>query len=526
MTNRTGVPDLQIVTPLPPLRSGIAEYSHDLIAAVDGRWRLRVVAEPGSTHSREWSTVDVSVARARHQLADLPSIYQLGNSAFHRVAFGASLRRPGIVVLHDTVLHHGRLATMLGRRGRDYRVLMRTLYGETGERAACDVAAGHHVDLTEFPLIEDIVAASRLVIVHSGFARDQVLARVPDAQIMRVPMGVPLPALVDQAAARRALGLPESAFVVASVTHVNPFKRLPVVLRAIRLLRDRIPELVFVVAGSVAPGIDLERQARAYGVDDRVRLLGYVSNDVARLVARAADTCVNLRFPSAGETSASLLRLLGAGRPVLVTRDPSTDEYPRDAVLHVDVGPFEEELVAELLYLLYQDDDSRLAAGAAARRFIEAEHGVHRMADGYRVAVRSAFGIDLEPVAEGLISEPTPSMECPNVVAPPPKMEPSGIDRDVAFALQWLGVKDHDDTIRRVADAMVSLRLDRLRNERNTSETMTETPPIRPDLLEILACPACKAKVRLEGEELVCEGCGLRYPIEDGIPIMLVEEAK
>jgi uncharacterized protein YbaR (Trm112 family) len=46
------------------------------------------------------------------------------------------------------------------------------------------------------------------------------------------------------------------------------------------------------------------------------------------------------------------------------------------------------------------------------------------------------------------------------------------------------------------------------------------------ELLEILACPACKAPVRLEGDRLSCTSCGRRYPIRDGIPIMLVEEAE
>jgi len=47
-------------------------------------------------------------------------------------------------------------------------------------------------------------------------------------------------------------------------------------------------------------------------------------------------------------------------------------------------------------------------------------------------------------------------------------------------------------------------------------------------LLEILVCPACKTKVRLEGERLVCQNasCGLRYPIRDDIPIMLIQEAE
>jgi len=46
------------------------------------------------------------------------------------------------------------------------------------------------------------------------------------------------------------------------------------------------------------------------------------------------------------------------------------------------------------------------------------------------------------------------------------------------------------------------------------------------DLLDILACPACRADVRLEGDRIVCAGCGRRYPVRDGIPIMLVEEAE
>jgi uncharacterized protein YbaR (Trm112 family) len=46
------------------------------------------------------------------------------------------------------------------------------------------------------------------------------------------------------------------------------------------------------------------------------------------------------------------------------------------------------------------------------------------------------------------------------------------------------------------------------------------------ELLDILACPACKADVKLEGERIVCTKCGRRYPIKDDIPIMLIDEAE
>lgn len=46
------------------------------------------------------------------------------------------------------------------------------------------------------------------------------------------------------------------------------------------------------------------------------------------------------------------------------------------------------------------------------------------------------------------------------------------------------------------------------------------------ELLDILACPACKADVRMESDRIVCVGCGRRYPIKDDIPIMLIDEAE
>ncbi len=46
------------------------------------------------------------------------------------------------------------------------------------------------------------------------------------------------------------------------------------------------------------------------------------------------------------------------------------------------------------------------------------------------------------------------------------------------------------------------------------------------ELLEILACPVDHAPVREADEHLVCGACGRRYPVRDGIPVMLVEEAE
>ncbi|MCO5175548.1 MAG: glycosyltransferase [Thermomicrobiales bacterium] len=524
---KQGSPCIHMVTPLPPLPTGIAQYSHDLLSGIDGRWKILVTGESGSSPSPSWKTIDVANARSSRRTANTPSIYQIGNSGFHKIAMQQALTKPGIAVLHDTVLHHGRLSMMLGKRGgKRYRTLLHDLYGADGDRVAHDVALGRQIDLSAYPLIEDISAASRLIVVHSEIARERVLAVAPEATVRIVPMGIPLPALVDQRAARDALGIPQSAFVIASITHVNPNKRLPVVLRAVRMLRERIPEFRLIVAGTQAPGIDLLRQARAFGVEDRVTVLGYVTDDGARLLARTADACVNLRYPSAGETSASLLRLLGAGRPVLITNDRSNAEYPRDAVLPVDVGPWEAELVAEYLELLHRDSDLRLAVGEAARAFVTRAHGVEHMAAGYRDVVAEAYGIDLPSVDDIRCAESQPVVQRKMSVDLAATTEPSVIDNAVGAALSGLGLGHHDDTIASVSRSVLELGLHRLRHRREDEHLVTDETPIRKELLDIVACPACKTKVRLEGEELICDSCGRRYPIEDGIPIMLVDAAK
>jgi len=63
---------------------------------------------------------------------------------------------------------------------------------------------------------------------------------------------------------------------------------------------------------------------------------------------------------------------------------------------------------------------------------------------------------------------------------------------------------------------------------RKTEESVEGSSEIDPKLLEILVCPLTKAPLRYdrEAQELISEEAGLAYPIRDGIPIMLVDEAR
>jgi uncharacterized protein YbaR (Trm112 family) len=120
------------------------------------------------------------------------------------------------------------------------------------------------------------------------------------------------------------------------------------------------------------------------------------------------------------------------------------------------------------------------------------------------------------------VTERQPKLQLENVVIDRPlPLEP--VEKSVAEALFDLGLAKHDGTIEATSAALVGLGLDY--RERKQNVPTSNERAIDPELLAVLACPACKTSVRLEGEQLVCDTCGRRYPIEDGIPVMLVDSA-
>ena len=102
------------------------------------------------------------------------------------------------------------------------------------------------------------------------------------------------------------------------------------------------------IVGGDSPNYDVSRLARFARIEQQVRRLGYVPDDALPDLFAAADVCVNLRHPTAGETSAAVLRLMSAGLPTIVTETGAFSDLPDDAVLKVPPDAFEGELLDDL----------------------------------------------------------------------------------------------------------------------------------------------------------------------------------
>ena len=96
-----------------------------------------------------------------------------------------------------------------------------------------------------------------------------------------------------------------------------------------------------------------------------------------------SDICINLRYPTTGETSASVCKLLGAGKACIVSDVGWFSELPDDCVAKVDLDDFEEDLLVAYLDRLMADEALRSTMGANAQRYIRENHSVRIAADQY-----------------------------------------------------------------------------------------------------------------------------------------------
>jgi hypothetical protein len=239
------------------------------------------------------------------------------------------------------------------------------------------------------PAHRALLRRQRGVLVHSRWAAGMVEEEDRDLRVREVPMGVPLPAAADAAAGarlRRRLGLPPGAPVIGSFGFQTPIKRTAAALAA--LAAPGLAAAHLLVAGEVSPGLDLVGEARRAGVAERVHLAGFLDYEDFEAAIAACDLCLNLRYPTAGETSASLLRVMAAGRPAVVSDYAQFAELPDDIAVKVPLGEDEPQALAAALRRLLARPERLAELGAAAREHVRRWHAPERAAAAVADACR------------------------------------------------------------------------------------------------------------------------------------------
>lgn len=381
---------LAYFSPLPPARSGIADYSsRELLPFLAQNTSLTLFAEDPQAVAgdlRAKFPVHALQAYADRRWHFDAALYQLGNSEHHAALYDVMCRYPGIVVLHDTVLHHF-MAHRTAGKGRTAAYSREIGYarGPAGISRLWAVRHGEEQQsLEELPLLERVLDLNLGLIVHSRHARRRVLAARPQ-QLVQV---VPAPIVPSTAAAQGdRLPWPGDSLLLASFGQVTAGKRLDRALKAFSHLRRQRPQARYLVVGEALPEVDLDHLLRDLQLEDAVHVTGYVQDWQAFTGWLAtADVVLNLRHPTLGETSATALRALAAGKPLVVYDHGWYAELPDDVA--VKVPPLDDEALLAALQELAVDPARRRQLGERARAYAETVHNPRKVAGDYTKAIR------------------------------------------------------------------------------------------------------------------------------------------
>jgi glycosyltransferase involved in cell wall biosynthesis len=319
-------------------------------------------------------------------------VYNLGNHlGFHQRIFETAQRAPGVVVLHDFVMHNFFAGYFLQSRGapHEYVDAMSRVYGEAGRQlaeAAVTGKAGGVWDtprVAEFPFFELAARGAYGIVVHSEFFREAV-TRVFPGPVKRLFLAYDAQA-VDRAPLTRAeLKVPPDKLLAVTVGHANVNKRIAHVIEAIGSDPDLARRIVYAVVGPIDPeyAAIVRKAARKHGIAGAVQLVGYASDEVLSSYLAHADICVNLRYPPTEGASASAIEEMLYGKPLIVSDIGFYRDLPADAVFKVSVQG-EAEGVRRALAQLAGNPKLRKEAGARARRFATAESDAGRYTEGF-----------------------------------------------------------------------------------------------------------------------------------------------
>ena len=396
-TNR---PRLAYFSPLPPDRSGISNYSVELLPVLSLYYDIELIVPQLNisdlwiktnykVHSVEWFKKNANIFDR--------ILYHFGNSPFHSHMFDLLEKYPGVVVLHDFFL-----SSVLERdemTSHRPNVWTKALYHSHGYKAVQMrfSESDLHQVVNKYPANLEVLQNALGIIVHSKYSK--YLARKwygPHASdnwkivpLLRNPL-----LKLNNTKLRSSLNFKKSDFIVSSFGFITSNKLNEKLLDAwlhSTLSKNENCKLVFVGENNKDDYVtELLKKIKKSGIEDRIIITDWVDNATFFEYLAIADVSVQLRALSRGETSAAVLDCMNYGLPTIINANGSMSELPKDAVFMLPDKFTEIELV-HALETLWKNGEQRKQLSSRARENILIEHNPETCATQYFEAIDSIY---------------------------------------------------------------------------------------------------------------------------------------
>jgi glycosyltransferase involved in cell wall biosynthesis len=394
---------MAMVTPLPPCRSGIADYNAEFLPFLARHFEIDLYVD-GYSVTDEVVTSSFPIRQA----SDLDALahnydvilYEFGNSEFHCHMVDLLKRHPGVVGLHDAYLSglFGYFDFYLGDSG-SYAREMLTAHGPRARRFFSPRMKNPEPNgstMVELPCTKRVLDAAIGIISHSPFNLQLAQSSYPEgwgAPYRVIPQMISLPAEPSAATklrARSELGFHPEDVVITTFGHIAWTKWGDRLLEAFLASRASISTSVHLVfAGELAKddfGMRLKESVASSGISSRIRVTGFLSEHDYEAYLQASDVAIQLRTKSRGGTPRGVLDCMAHGVPVIVNNDASYRDYPDSVVFKIPADPSQDD-IANAIDGLVNDAHARSALSSAARAYVAAHHDPATCASQYAAAI-------------------------------------------------------------------------------------------------------------------------------------------
>ena len=372
---------LAFFSPLPPTRSGIADFNAALLPYLASEAAITLFTDQDSAPLSlpHRAVDDYPAQRDQYDLA----IYHIGNNSLHRDIYAMACCYPGLTVLHDLDLRQFISHRLMVEQANTAAFIRELAYEEGlegyefGQRLWLNLI-GAEAPGAQFN--KRLLRRSLGVVVHNKRAETQLLAAHPDRPIRHIPL------LINQfpdGDLRQQLNLPGDSIIFATIGQLNKLKQVEWSLEQFAVIKREYANAHFLLVGEALTGeIDIPATIARLGLEGAVHHVGYIADpDDFRRWTAAADVVVALREPTLGETSAAALNGLAAGKPLIVFDQGWYGELP--ATVAVKVPAMDPEAFQHALRHFLNDPAVAVKMGQAGRRYVRVEHRPERVAAAY-----------------------------------------------------------------------------------------------------------------------------------------------
>ncbi len=395
------LPRLAFVSPLPPEKTGIADYSAELIPALARYYEIELITDQPEVsllnQDKRFTIRSVAWFKQNAQCYQRV-LYHFGNNyLFHGQMFALIKEIPGVMVLHDFFLAHAIAGIEI--RGHQPQALNKALFNSHGYLALQQrlQAADPNQVLWDYPCNLEVIQDALGVIVHSQNTQrlaKQWLATPANLDWSVIPLLREPAEKINRNQARQALNWHQDQFVVCSFGLLGPSKlnhRLLESWLKSSLAKEENCLLVFVGENDGGDyGKRLLKRIKNTGLEQRIVITGWTDTAQFRQYLAAADLGVQLRSLSRGETSAAVLDCMNYGLPTIVNANGAMADLANDAVWML-ADQFTDSEMVTALETLWQDDLKRQQLATRGQQILLTQHQPSVCAEQYALSIESFY---------------------------------------------------------------------------------------------------------------------------------------